>query len=501
MKSSTKIIIAVIALVIVSVAAGMIISSELGLTPRSRAQEATPLADQPDIPVTSLPSFADMAERVMPAVVSITVTEIVQQQATPFHGIDPFDFFGPGPQQQQPEEGEGRPQVAGGSGFIVSPDGYIMTNNHVVEGAQKVEVRLPNTEKVYDAKIIGRDPATDLAVIKIESDQPLPTLRLGNSDAIRVGDWAIAIGSPLAFQNSLTAGVISAKGRSLGISETTQSFENFIQTDAAINFGNSGGPLLNIRGEVIGINTAIRAYAQNIGFATPINVAKKIYPQLLESGHVTRGYLGVRIGNIDIPTKEAFGLPSTNGALVQSVEQGGPADKGGIQKGDVIVQVDNLQIEDTRHLIDYISDQKPGSNVKVTVIRNGSRRTLSVPVGERPETFGAQEQSTTTEESPTHQKLGLSVAEASSPYGRRYGIEPNQPGIVVTSVKPLSPASDAGLSEGDVVTEVNGKAIANVNDFRQVVERANGGEYLRLYVTRFGRGGQSSSFFVVVKVP
>ncbi|HUO85517.1 MAG TPA: Do family serine endopeptidase [Thermoanaerobaculia bacterium] len=498
MKSSTKLILAIIGLVIVSVAAGILISAELGLTRRSAAQEQ-PLPDQPDIPVPSLPSFADVAEHAMPAVVSITTTEIVSQQNSRFRGLDPFDFFFPDPREDGAPEREGTPRMGGGSGFIVSPEGYILTNNHVVEGAERVEVRMENQQRVFSAKVIGRDPATDIAVIKIEAHQKLPTLRLGNSEAIRIGDWALAVGSPFGFENTVTVGVVSATGRALGISEETSSFENFIQTDAAINFGNSGGPLLNIRGEVIGINTAIRAYAQNIGFATPINVAKKIYPELIEKGRVTRGYLGVNIGNIDLRTQEAFGLPSTDGALVQSVEPSGPAAKAGMQRGDVIVRVDRTDIRNTRQLIDYISDRDPGERVEIVVVRNGSRRTIQVPVGERPDTLAPRAPEARSE-GDTRQKFGLSVGEIPN-LGRRYGIEQDQPGVVVTDVRPLSPASDAGLSEGDVITEINGTAVRSVADLRETLEAARSGSYVRLYVTRFARGGRSSSFFVVMEVP
>ena len=510
MKPSTRNIITIMALVVASVIGGMIISAEFGFTQKSVAQQAsqgvqgTAAADDTPMPVLNIPSFADVAERVMPAVVSITTTEIVRAPQPRMRGIDPFDFFFPDPRReerddQNPDNQQRR--FGGGSGFIISPDGYILTNNHVVEDASKVEVRLDDAADPLEAEIIGRDPATDIALIKVKAKHPLPTVKLGDSDKIRIGDWALAIGNPLQFENTLTVGVISAKGRSLGLSETTQSFENFIQTDAAINYGNSGGPLLNIRGEVIGINTAIRAYAQNIGFATPINIAKKVYPQLRDKGKVTRGYLGIRISDITPELREAFKLSSNDGAFVQSVEPGQPAEKYGIQKGDVIVQVDDMKVRNNRELIDYVSDQEPGKTVKVTVNRNGSKKTLDVRVGERPGSFDAGQQPSSESVEPMSDKLGVTVKELTTETRNAFGIGENADGIVVTNVKNISAAADAGIAEGDVITEVNGRRVRNIDDFREVVEKAKSGDYLRIYITRFARGGISRSSFAIVRVP
>src|SRR3954452_17538957 len=320
----------------------------------SHAQSSAIQTTSGGTPVASvtIPSFADVAARVMPAVVSITSTEVIKtsdlRKQNPFGG-DPFEFFFPSPGQGQgngrtprgnrtPEEDDERKQVAGGSGFIISPDGYIVTNNHVVEGASKVQVHWGADENgtgghTSEAKIIGRDPATDIALLKIDAGQSLPSVPLGDSDRIRKGDWAIAVGNPFQFENTLTVGVISAKGRTLGLGDTTRSFENFIQTDAAINFGNSGGPLMNINGEVVGINTAIRGGgAQGLGFATPINTAKRLLPQL-KQGKVTRGYLGMGIIDVTEDVKNGFNLTDARGALVQTIEPGKPAERAGLQPG------------------------------------------------------------------------------------------------------------------------------------------------------------------------
>ncbi|HEY0787974.1 MAG TPA: trypsin-like peptidase domain-containing protein, partial [Thermoanaerobaculia bacterium] len=349
------------AIVVASVAAGMVLTADFGWLPGSSAQQT---AQEGTIPAVALPSFADVAERVMPAVVSIRSTEIIRP-GQGGEGINPFDFFF-GPGRPRPDaEPEAIPQRGLGSGFIISPDGYIITNNHVVGNAERLDVHYDGGEKTARAKVIGRDPATDLALIKIDVDEQLPTVRLGDSARTRVGDWAIAIGSPLQFENTLTVGVVSAKGRSLGLSTETFSFENFIQTDAAINQGNSGGPLLNLRGEVIGINTAISGIGQNIGFAIPVDVAKKVYPQLKESGHVVRGFLGINIDEVDEEFQEALNLPTSDGVLVQGVTSGSPADEAGIERGDVITDVDRIHIRRTRDLIDYVSDQRPGTKVNL----------------------------------------------------------------------------------------------------------------------------------------
>lgn len=489
-----------LALVITSVLAGMVISAELGLSPQSNAQTELPAASTAETTMV-VPSFADVAERVMPAVVSITTTELVSGRQQPGQGINPFDFFFRGPQPPQEERPfDEREQVGSGSGFIITPDGYIFTNNHVVQDASRVEVHLGEDDRVYQAEVVGRDPATDIALIKIESDAPLPTVRLGDSDNVRIGEWALAIGNPQAVGKSLTVGVVSAKGRSLGISPETSSFENFIQTDAAINFGNSGGPLLNIRGEVIGINTAIRAYAQNLGFATPVNVAKQIYPMLRDEGRVVRGYIGVNITNIDARQRRAFGLESRDGALVQQVNEG-PAQDAGIQAGDVIVEADNRRIENTRTLIDYISSVRPGTNVRFTVIRDGERRTIPVKVGERPDLTVADDTGRRGAIEPAQERLGLAVREIDAATQRRFGMSGEVEGLVVTDVRGLSPASDAGLAPGDVITRVNGQPITSIGEFRRIVENSESGDLLRLYVTRFFRGGQSTSSFAIIEVP
>jgi len=517
MSQSTKRVLSMIAIIIASVAFGILISADLGLMRKSNAQTTSTIQTTTGAATAvTIPSFADVASRVMPAVVSITTTEIVHSSDMRRRGgIDPFEFFFPdprNPRRQQPRgqgddnnEDDEHAQRSGGSGFIISPDGYILTNNHVVEGASRVDVHMGADEngnggRTVQAKIIGRDPQTDIALIKIDAPQPLPNIPLGDSDRIRKGDWAIAIGNPFQFENTLTVGVISAKGRSLGLSATTQSFENFIQTDAAINFGNSGGPLMNISGEVIGINTAIRGGAQGLGFATPINTAKRLLPQLRQ-GKVTRSFLGMNIQEVTEQSRQAFGLSEARGALVQNVTAGKPADRAGIQPGDVIVEIDGRKINNNRELIDYISYLPVGTKVNLSIIRNGQRRTLIATTAERDVEAEREEKPDTENASPTRNRLGISVQELTPALRQMYGIDDNARGVVITDVKEVSPAGEAGLNEGDVVSEVQGERVSNLDQFRASVDRLKSGTTIRMYVTTPTRGGQSVSAYRFLQVP
>ena len=516
MNSRTKRILSTIAIIIASVTFGVVISADLGLMRKSNAQSAPIQTTSGSSTVTSvsIPSFADIASRVAPAVVSITSTEVVKTSDMRRRGlgIDPFDFFFPNPNDgrrrtpgNRDQGDDEHAQRSGGSGFIISPDGYILTNNHVVEGATKVDVHYGadadgNGGHTVQAKVIGHDPATDIALLKIDVAGTLPSVPLGDSDRIRKGDWAIAIGNPFQFDNTLTVGVISAKGRALGLSRETSSFENFIQTDAAINFGNSGGPLLNINGEVVGINTAIRGGgAQGLGFATPINTAKRLLPEL-KNGKVVRGYLGMGIVPVTDDVKEAFNLNETRGALVQYVDPGKPADRAGLQKGDVVVEIDGRKISTNRELIDYISYLPVGSKVNITVIRNGQRRTLTATTAERPLEAENQRENDNNRVEPSRNRLGMSVQDLTPQVRQTYGIDDTVRGVVVTNVKEVSPAGDA-LNEGDVITEVQGEKVNNVSDFRAAVDRVRSGQTMRLYVVTPGRTGNALQGYRFIRVP
>src|SRR5499427_2498075 len=490
MEKNTKRALSLTALIAAAVVFGMVVASSVNITPRSEAQReaATPRAHAA---VAGAPSFADIAQEAMPSVVSITSTDIVKgsqgrRYSNPFGGDgggDPFEFFfGPGnPHGRQQNDDEEHKQVQGGTGFIISEDGYIVTNNHLIEGADKIEVRINNKEK-YTAKLIGRDTATDLALLKVETKQRLTPLSLGDSEKLRVGEWVMAIGDPLAFDKTVTVGVVSAKQRSgLTADPATRSFENYIQTDAAINFGNSGGPLINVNGEVIGINTAIFRPAQNIGFAVPVNTLKQILPQLREKGKVTRGFLGINIVNVDSDRAAAFNLKNEDGAFVEAVEPGKPADKAGVKPGDTIVKVDSVPVKDTRDLIGYVSGKAPGSSVQLEVVREGKPQTLTANLAERKdESTGKEPEKTASDDS--HERIGIQVTELTPQIRQMQRIKADVDGLLVVHVKEVSAAADAGISEGDIITQVNGQKVGSTEDFGKVVSRAKKGDYLKLYV-------------------
>ncbi len=491
MQTKTKVL-SLTALVAAAVVFGMILAGSLDFTRHASADRmASSSADAASSPAPAvratapegLPSFADIAERVVPAVVSIRSTEIIKadKRPAPFHnwgGQSPFDqFFGPDRKGQGDDEDQ--KELSGGTGFLIEPDGFILTNNHVIEGAERVDVTVGEVDE-YKARVVGRDPATDLALLKIDGKKPFPTLTLGDSSRLRVGEWVMAVGDPLQFEKTVTVGVVSGKGRAPGLSSATRSFENLIQTDAAINFGNSGGPLVNVHGEVIGINTAISRFAQNIGFAVPINVAKSLLPQL-KKGKVVRGFLGIQITSVDRKIQEAFELPKPEGALVQSVEKGMPGDKAGIRHGDVITRVDDVKVVTNRDLIDYVSGKTPGTKVAITLIRDGKEKTTVATLEERQEEGEAPAAEDESQES--REKIGISIDNLTSASRRAYRIAADAQGVVLTHVKPVSAAADAGLSEGDVIQEVNGKAVASVEAFQAEMKKAKG-KFVRFYVLR-----------------
>ncbi|HTD51404.1 MAG TPA: Do family serine endopeptidase [Thermoanaerobaculia bacterium] len=478
-----------------AVAFGMVLAGSLHLTPAGLADKAAPAAAAAAVGTRglALPSFADIADETLTSVVSITSTEIVQTQSgSPFGSQDPFEFFF-GPRRGTPQQ---RKQIQGGSGFIISEDGEILTNNHVVSGAEKIQVKLRDRE-VLPAKVIGTDPGTDVALIKIDTKGKLHPLPLGDSDRTRVGDWVMAVGNPLNFEGTVTVGVISGKGRG-GLSDDPNSaaLENFLQTDAAINFGNSGGPLINTAGQVVGINTAMIQPAQNIGFAVAINTAKQILPQLKTKGKVVRGLLGIRIGPVDQDVMQAFHLPSMEGAFVQSVDAGEAAAKAGIQHGDAIVKVDDMPVKDPRDLIGYVSSKPPGQKVRITLLRDGKTREVTATLGERQAGAETETERTGTR-GATRQKLGISVTNLTPDLRQRLNVGSGVSGVIVEDVQEVSPAADQGLAPGDIITEINGKKVSSVSDFREELDRVRKGDYIRLYVRRFAP--QEISRYVVIR--
>ena len=480
---------------------GMVLAGGLDLAPVSRAQSGGGGAVSVDAAPSGLPGFADLAAAVSPAVVSIRATKF--EDATGRRGGDPFEFFfGPrrrGPQDpRQEQEPEQRRADSSGSGFVISADGYIVTNHHVIEDAEELTVVLNDRE--YPAEVRGDDPATDIALLKIEPTEDLAYLQLADSDVVRVGDWLMVIGSPLQLQNSVSVGVVSAKGRSINITPDN-SLENFIQTDAAINFGNSGGPLVNLQGQVIGIATAINFGAENIGFAVPVNILKGILPQLRDNGVVRRGYLGVNIEDLDFDSAEAFGLDGTDGALITDVRADGPAREAGLRHGDVILRVDDHQITSNRDLIDYVSSIQPGETVEVEVFRGGDRVTLDVTLGERPSNE-APPIEVEEERDGGIDWLGIRYQSLTSNLRGTHSIPDDVDGVMVTQIQPDSPLYDEGVRPGDILTEVNRDSVSGVEDFESAVGNVPEGSLVRFYVTRVDpRSGQTASFFAIVRVP
>ncbi|HNX49315.1 MAG TPA: Do family serine endopeptidase [Thermoanaerobaculaceae bacterium] len=478
---------------------GLVLAGGLAVTPQGRAESAAPaaVAAPAPVPPAGYPDFASLADRVLPSVISVYTEEVMKpgERGRNRNQMDPFEFFFGLPPQGQPDRGRTPRNLGAGSAFFISADGLAMTNNHVIEGADKIKVRLTD-ETELDAKVIGRDPATDLALLKVEGKKSFAWLPLGDSNSLRVGEWVMAAGNPRRMSHTITVGVVSAKGRTIGLTADA-SFENFIQTDAAINLGNSGGPLVNLRGEVVGINSAIDAAGQNIGFAVPINTAKGILDQL-KKGKVVRGYMGVDIRNIDDETREAFSLSGRNGAFVARVREDGPAEKAGLQKGDVVVSVNSKPVKETRDVIDTVSAMAPGSKVEIEVVRDGTPKTLTVTLGERPGAEADAESAEETRETTPAGKLGMQVQELTPQVRRTFSIAPEIGGVVITGVTDLSPADDKGLREGDVILQVNGNDVNSVAAFRKALGTPKSGQLVRLYVFRPRLEQQD---FVFLRVP
>jgi len=419
-------------------------------------------------------SFADLAEKWRPAVVNISTTQTVKS-GRGFSGNMPRNFFDPDEFFRRffgdlPER-EYR-QNSLGSGFIISDDGFILTNNHVVARADKIKVKLSNG-KEYDAEVKGKDPNTDLALIKIKAEEKLPRVVLGDSDKLRVGDWVFAIGNPFGLDHTVTAGIVSAKGRVIGAGP----YDNFIQTDASINPGNSGGPLFNLDGEVVGINTAIVAQGQGIGFAVPVNLAKDILKDLKEKGHVTRGWLGLSIQDITPDMAENMKLPDRRGALVGQVFPGDPADKAGIKTGDIIIAIDGRQVQDTHELLRIVAALPVGKKVEVRIRRNGREETKALIVGER------KDLREIASGSKANEQLGLTVQEITPEMARILKLT-ERGGVVITRIKPDSPAEDAGLKVNDVILQVNRLRVQSLKDFTDELARTTKEEPVMFLIKR-----------------
>lgn len=430
-------------------------------------------------------SFADLAEKLKPAVVNISTTKTIRSgrggQRTPFGGSpfwgdDFFErFFGDIPRREFK-------QRSLGSGFIISTDGYIFTNNHVVEQADKILVKL-STGREYEAKIIGKDSKTDLALIKIKSGESLPVADIGDSEKLRVGDWVIAIGNPFGLEQTVTAGIVSAKGRVIGAGP----YDNFIQTDASINPGNSGGPLFNMEGKVIGINTAIVAQGQGIGFAIPINMAKVILPDLKSKGKVTRGWLGVSVQDITEDIAKNLKLKDINGALISDIFKGDPADRAGLRTGDIIIEVNGKKIKDSHELLIMIATFHVGDKIEIKVWRDAQEKIFYVIVAERkgqPEVASSRE---------SMENFGMTVQDITPEIAQYLGIA-SKNGVIVVDVKDGSPADEKGIQPQDIILQVNKAKISSVKDYTKEMSKKSAKNNI-LFLVKRGK----ATFFVSLR--
>ena len=446
--------------------------------------------------VTGLPDFAPLIEKLSPVTVNISSTRTVKPGVSQF-GESPFGdrgdpfrdffgddfyrrFFGGDPNREYQQQGLG-------SGFIIDPVGYILTNNHVIDGADEIKVKT-NADKEYDAEVVGTDPKTDLALLKIKliDGDMLNAARLGNSDTLKVGEWVIAIGNPFGLQATVTAGIVSAKWRKIGAGP----YEDFIQTDASINPGNSGGPLFNLRGEVVGVNSMIYSPSGGnvgIGFAIPINQARSVVTQLKESGRVVRGWLGVVVQTVTPDLAQSFGLEDGHGALVADLSPGSPAEKAGVQRGDIIIQFNGKPILKMSDLPMLVAETPIGKDATLTLLRDGKKRTLTVNIGELKENTDAGERN-----QQASVLLGMSVREINPELVQALGLTEDK-GVLILSVEPGSIADTAGLARGDVIKEINRRPVITMADFQDALKKAPA-ENILLLVTR-GR----TSLWVVVK--
>lgn len=437
-------------------------------------------------------SFSALAEKASPAVVNIRTVKTIKGGGPVFRHFqrgpqgreDPFKdffekFFGEDTQREFK-------QPSLGSGFIIDKEGFVVTNNHVIQDADQIKVKLGGDTE-YDAEVVGRDANTDLALIKIKTGKDLPFLKLGNSDELKIGQWVVAIGSPFGLERTVTAGIVSAKGRVIG----SGPYDNFIQTDASINPGNSGGPLINMKGEVVGINTAIIAAGQGIGFAIPINLAGKIISQLKSEGEVTRGWLGVAIQDLTSEMAEYYGLKDRKGVLVADVFKGDPAAEAGIKSKDIILEVNDKEIETSRQLTAMIADLKVGESAKVEVFRNGKIMTFHIKLAKRDDQRLASR--STTREPEEDDKFGIRVADLTPEIAQRFAIGDTS-GVIVVNVESGSKGDEAGIQMGDIIKEINHRIIETVNDYTAAMEKIEDDAPVNIFIWRKNAG------FLVIKL-
>jgi serine protease Do len=449
------------------------------VTPRGAAPPALPHF-WPESRPASLPDFADVVSRVNPAVVDIEATWR-SSESSPDAPPSDTRSLPKGLPEPAPPPRRDRPRLGAGSGFIIDADGSILTNHHVIERAERITVKLSDG-RTFRAHVVGSDPDTDIALIKIDGQHDLPVAPLGNSDTLRMGEWVCAIGNPLTYEHTVTVGVVSYLGRKI----FNASLDDYIQTDAAINYGNSGGPLINARGEVIGINAAISSKANNIGFAVPINGATAILSQLRTTGRVSRGYVGVALRDVDADLREALGLAHTGGALVQDVTENSPGQVAGLRPYDVILAIDDTDVVDDHALIQEISARPPGSAVRLRVLRDGHERIVPVKLAERPTKPSASPRaeplkvSTPREPLEPDARLGASLREIDGRLAAR--LPDGAAGVIVSRVEPMGAAFEAGVERGMIILEVNRRPVRTASDVWNAVTEVPQGDLLTVYL-------------------
>ncbi|MDH4232299.1 MAG: DegQ family serine endoprotease [Nitrospirota bacterium] len=427
-------------------------------------------------------AFAEIASSISPSVVNISTTKVMKRELGPLLD-DPFsEFFSPFRDFKMPKKWK---EQSLGSGVIVSPDGYIITNNHVIEQADEIRVTLVD-KRTFKAKVIGADNKTDVAIVKIDAEN-LYAVQWGDSDKLQVGEFVLAIGNPYGLSHTVTMGIISAVGRAnVGIAD----YEDFIQTDAAINPGNSGGPLVNTKGELIGINTAIFSRSggyQGIGFAVPSNMARLVMDQLIQKGKVTRGWLGVTIQEITPELSQKFGLKSAKGALVGDVAKGSPAERGGLKRGDIILEFNGRKVGDVGNLRNMVAQSRVGAQIPMVIIRSGKEYAINITTTELPKDVSDAVPGSAPEESSFEGFVGLNVIELTKEISRQLGLPKDENGVVVVRVDPGSSVEDAGLRKGDVIQEIDRKKISGLDDFNRIVADIRSGDTVLMFINRGGK--------------
>ena len=495
-------------LIFIGIIVGIIFASNFNWTPKGLASRTTaPLAlGDPSAPSDEVlqlqntgKAFTAVSKEILPTVVSISTSKIVRRSSRQDEFWGPLlrDFFGRDNNFRQPEV---QRQQGLGSGVIVSGDGYILTNHHVVESADDITITLYDNRR-FDAELVGTDPLTEIAVIKIDGDD-LPVARLGDSEALEIGEWVLAVGNPLYLYSTVTAGIVSAKGRSINIIRDEESqdggsyaIENFIQTDAAINPGNSGGALVNLRAEVIGINTAIASQTgtyTGYGFAVPINLAKKIMNDLIEQGYVTRAWVGIGMNAVTENIAQRYNMDRPRGVIINQVMDGSPAQEAGLRNLDIILAIEDKEVNQSNEVQNYIALKNPGDTVTLTILRDGRERDIRVKLGQRdtgrPETTRSDE-----DEVP---RLGLEVQTLTDDIANRLGYYEGDDGVIVTSVEQYSTAFDAGIGRGDLIMAIEDEEIASVNDYRRALRNFDEGQVVIFHLKR-----RNTELHAFVKIP